>query len=105
MIAIEKILPPFARCRYDEHGEPLYTIAERLLLVLRRLDWATSGEILTALEIDGRNTRDRAAVAKSLERYAKSGRVLRRGAGRHHAYKLNAAAFASPASGRRWSAA
>ena len=92
MLALAQLLSPMALMRYDDHGDPAYTARERLLIAMRRMDWATSSEIFDATpgEMSGpRHVNEHQA----LHRLVVAGVVRSRGDYGCREYKLVLAAF------------
>ncbi len=72
MIPLRSLISPVALTRYDEHGEPLYTRPERVLLSLRRHGWVTA--IALYDDIDA-TLDERQLYSAALATLVKKGRV------------------------------
>ena len=88
MIDLATLLPSTALTRYDDHGEPSYTVGERVLMALRNLGESTTFELTEAL-----SGIERSAVSSSLQHYLRVGKVRLRVVQRTRLYALVAEAF------------
>ena len=100
MLSLPILLPASALTRYDSDGEPHMRMGERLLVVLRRMDWATRSEINEALELDDdtegtSQAYERSLVSAALANAVVAGKVRVRVVARTRQYRLVEAAFAA----------
>lgn len=81
MIAASQLVGSAALTRYDDHGDPVYSTHERVLLTLRWFGWASAERLYEALDLDDNwhNKRslyqERQKISSALAYWVKRGRI------------------------------